>query len=36
MLLSIPSEISPAWLRIDPGWDPLRDHPRFKKLVEKK
>jgi hypothetical protein len=20
-------------LRLDPTWDPLRDHPRFKKLV---
>jgi serine/threonine protein kinase/tetratricopeptide (TPR) repeat protein len=33
-LLSIPSRLSKALLRIDPTWDPLRDHPRFKKLVE--
>jgi serine/threonine-protein kinase len=33
-LLSIPSRnLSVAMLRIDPRWDPLRDHPRFKKLV---
>ena len=32
-LLSIPSWAS-AWdLRLDPVWDPLREHPRFKKLV---
>jgi serine/threonine-protein kinase len=36
MLLAVPSEISPALLRIDPVWDPLRDHPRFQKLVGKK
>jgi TolB-like protein/tRNA A-37 threonylcarbamoyl transferase component Bud32/Flp pilus assembly protein TadD len=34
-LLSVPSEMSPALLRIDPAWDPLRDNPRFQKLVEK-
>jgi TolB-like protein/Tfp pilus assembly protein PilF len=33
-LLSIPSELSIPLLRLDPAWDPLRDHPRFKKLVE--
>ncbi len=32
-LLSIPSPWS-AWdLRLDPNWDPLRDHPRFRRLV---
>ena len=32
-LLSIPSPWS-AWdLRLDPRWDPLRDRPRFEKLV---
>ena len=36
MLLAIPSEISPALLRIDPVWDPLRDHPRFQKLVSER
>lgn len=33
-LLSIPSDLSPALLRLDPAWDPLRDHPRFRTLVE--
>jgi serine/threonine-protein kinase len=33
-MLSVPSEMSPALLRIDPAWDPLRNHPRFQKLVE--
>jgi serine/threonine-protein kinase len=34
LMLSVPSEMSPALLRIDPAWDPLRNHPRFQKLVE--
>jgi len=33
-LLSIPSYLSPAVLRIDPSWAPLRDDPRFRKLAE--
>jgi tetratricopeptide (TPR) repeat protein len=33
-LLLIPSELSIPLLRLDPAWNPLRDHPRFKKLVE--
>jgi serine/threonine-protein kinase len=33
-LLSVPSFLSPALLRIDPAWDPLRDHPRFQRLLE--
>jgi serine/threonine protein kinase/tetratricopeptide (TPR) repeat protein len=33
-LLSIPGPLSIPLLQIDPAWDPLRDHPRFKKLVE--
>ncbi|MFW6084576.1 MAG: protein kinase domain-containing protein [Gemmatimonadota bacterium] len=32
-LLSIPSDVSAALLRIDPIWDPLRDDPRFRSLV---
>jgi eukaryotic-like serine/threonine-protein kinase len=32
-LLKIPYYLSPAWLRIDPTFDPLRKHPRFQKLV---
>jgi tetratricopeptide (TPR) repeat protein len=35
VLLSVPSELSPALLRIDPAWDPLRKNTRFRKLVEK-
>jgi serine/threonine-protein kinase len=34
-LLSSPSEISVPLLRLDPVWDPLRDHPRFQALLEK-
>ncbi len=26
--------ISVTMLRLDPTWDPLREHPRFKRLVE--
>jgi len=33
-LLSRPGEMSIPLLRLDPAWDPLRDHRRFKKLVE--
>ena len=33
-LLGVPYYLSPAWLRVDPTFDPLRKHPRFQKLVE--
>ena len=33
-LLSIPCLLSPAILRIDPTWAPLRDDPRFRRLAE--
>jgi tetratricopeptide (TPR) repeat protein len=33
-LLSIPSHMCAGSLRIDPRWDPLREHPRFRRLVE--
>ena len=33
-LLRTPYYLSPGWLRIDPTFDPLRKHPRFRRLVE--
>jgi tetratricopeptide (TPR) repeat protein len=33
-LLHMPYTLTPAWLRIDPMFDPIRKHPRFVKLVE--
>ena len=35
-LLSIPSTMTPAILRLHPGFDPLRENPRFKRLAEQK
>ncbi len=32
-LLKVPYFLSPAWLTIDPNFDPLRGNPRFQKLV---
>jgi hypothetical protein len=34
-LLSISSHLSVPLLRLDPRLDPLREHPRFKQLLEK-
>jgi TolB-like protein/Flp pilus assembly protein TadD len=33
-LLSIPGYFSVPLLRLDPIWDPLRDHPRYQKLLD--
>jgi len=33
-LLLIPGDLSIPLLRLDPSWYPLRNHPRFKKLIE--
>jgi len=33
-LLSIPCDLSVGLLRLDPAWDPLRDHPRFQALLD--
>ena len=35
-LLSIPSQLNPVVLRLHPGFDHIRDDPRFKKLAEEK
>ena len=34
-LLAGPSWLSVHTLRLDPRWDPIRDHPRFKALLAK-
>jgi TolB-like protein/DNA-binding winged helix-turn-helix (wHTH) protein len=34
-LLSIPSTVSVAWLRLDPCWDPLRGNAAFRALLER-
>ena len=35
-LLSIPSlTMSVPILQLDPRWDPLRDHPRYKEIIRK-
>jgi tetratricopeptide (TPR) repeat protein len=32
-LLRVPYYLSPGWLRIDPTFNPLRQHPRFQRLL---
>ncbi|HCO95168.1 MAG TPA: hypothetical protein DIU00_14650, partial [Phycisphaerales bacterium] len=34
LLRALPARISGPLLQIDPAWKPLRNHPRFKKLIE--
>jgi TolB-like protein/Tfp pilus assembly protein PilF len=34
-MLSVPTRWSAECIRIDPAWDPLRDHPRFQALLAK-
>jgi serine/threonine-protein kinase len=33
-LLTIPGDLSVNLLRLDPAWDPLRDYPRFQRLLD--
>ena len=33
-LLEMPYYLSPAWLRIDPAFEPLRNNPRFERLLK--
>ena len=35
-LLSIPAELSPIYLRLDPTWKPLRGNKRFDELIKEK
>ncbi len=33
-LLSMPSELTATWLRLDPTWLPLKANPQFQKLIQ--
>jgi tetratricopeptide (TPR) repeat protein len=32
--VAMPSRVSPAWIRLDPFWEPLADHATFRQLAE--
>jgi regulator of sirC expression with transglutaminase-like and TPR domain len=34
-LMSIPADFGAGALKLDLAWDPLRDHPRFQRLLER-
>ncbi len=34
-LLAAESPLSAPWVRADPSWDPLREDPRFQRLLER-
>ncbi|NWG13936.1 MAG: hypothetical protein HXY20_10425 [Acidobacteria bacterium] len=34
-LMSIPGDLGVGALRLDPAWNPVRDHPRFQALIRK-
>jgi hypothetical protein len=35
LLLSIPCSFTTWDLKLNPFWDPMRDHPRFQELIKK-
>jgi serine/threonine-protein kinase len=34
-LLGMPFDMTAAGVAIDPGWDPVRDHPRYRAILDK-
>jgi hypothetical protein len=34
-IVSVPGEVTPAWLRIDPIFKPLAGNPRFERLLKR-